>query len=285
VSGWRERFARLVERKTRQALSATLLPYATELDRHDQTAIGIGNEWTIRLFDGPFYLQPSSDPRRPACSLVFVQSRDGNTGASNPSTLGGGTTDKHLVYEGLSRVGADAVLAGAATVRGSDVLLSVWHPALTALRESLGKARHPIQLVATLEGLDIEGALMFNAPEVPAIVMTVPAAAERMRPAIDARPWVSLVVMRDAAGLPEAFEELRARGVARVSAIGGRRLAEQLIDNGLVQDVYLTTAPLEGGEPGTPMYSKPLRTPVVLRKHGTGSERGVVFEHVLLGRA
>jgi len=54
------------------------------------------------------------------CSLVFVQAADGNTVASDPALLGGGQTDKHIVYEGLSRVAADAVLAGARTVRGTE---------------------------------------------------------------------------------------------------------------------------------------------------------------------
>ena len=82
-------------------------------------------------------------------SLVFVQSRDGNTVADNPSTLGGGDTDKHLVYEGLSRVDADAVLAGAATARSERMVFSVWHPELVALRCSLGHRRHPAQVVVT----------------------------------------------------------------------------------------------------------------------------------------
>ena len=72
------------------------------------------------LFDGDFYVSPPPDESRPACNLVFVQSRDGNTGASNPSSLGGGETDKHLIYEGLSRVAADAVLAGAETIRARE---------------------------------------------------------------------------------------------------------------------------------------------------------------------
>lgn len=51
-------------------------------------------------------------PERTALSLVFVQSQDGNTGGADPASFGGGATDKHLIYEGLSRVAADAVLAG-----------------------------------------------------------------------------------------------------------------------------------------------------------------------------
>jgi riboflavin biosynthesis pyrimidine reductase len=59
-------------------------------------------------------------------------------------------------------------------------------------------------------------------------------------------------------------------------------LATALIDAGLVQDIYLTTAPVPGGEPGTPFYtgSGPLRTTGVLTKAGRGKEIGVVFEHL-----
>jgi hypothetical protein len=47
----------------------------------------------------------------------------------------------HLIYEGLSRVAADAVLAGAAD-SDRQVLFSVWRPELVALRETLGLPRH-----------------------------------------------------------------------------------------------------------------------------------------------
>ena len=95
---------------------------------------------------------------RPACCLVFVQSRDGNTGTRSPSALGGGRTDEHLIYEGLSRVAADAVLAGAETVRDGNVIFSVWHPELVRMRAALGKPRHPLQVIATLQGLAFDRA-------------------------------------------------------------------------------------------------------------------------------
>ena len=282
MNGWRERFARLIERKTHAAQEASLPPYVTDFDRHDESAVAIGNEWTRRLYDGPFYLDPPTDVRRPACSLVFVQSRDGNTGARNPAALGGGETDKHLIYEGLSRVAADAVLSGAETVRGSGLLLSVWHPELVALRASLNKPRHPTQVVATLGGLALDGELMFNIPEVRVVVVTVTSAVASMRESLAVRPWIDLVVMKHPGELPQAFEELRQRGIDRISAIGGRRLATQLIDGRLAGDVYLTTAPGSGGEPDTPIYPKPLDGTVLVRKHGTQNEAGVIFEHLRL---
>ena len=116
---WQARFDALAAAKTRAAIDAHLLPFRTVDAPKEPDRIGIGNAWSRRLFDGAFYISPPADNRRPACSLVFVQSADGNTGVDDPASLGGGATDTHLIYEGLSRVAADAVMAGAATVRGS----------------------------------------------------------------------------------------------------------------------------------------------------------------------
>jgi hypothetical protein len=137
-----ERFAQFAARKTREATEAALPPYTTVFDSAPPDALAIGNAWSRRLFAGDFY-HSVADPDHVACSLVFVQSRTGNTGARNPTALGGGETDKHLIYEGLSRVPVDAVLAGAGTVRGGQLIFSVWHPELVSLREALGLPRHP----------------------------------------------------------------------------------------------------------------------------------------------
>ena len=278
---WRERFDAYAERKTRQAAAADLPPYVTARDWTGKGADAIGNAWSARLFDGPFYLSPPRDPRKPACSLVFVQSADGNTVTRDPASLGGGATDKHLVYEGLSRVAADAVLAGAETVRGGDVVFSVWHDRLIDLRASLGRPRHPTQIVATVRGVDLDRGLIFNVPEIPVVLMTVAAAAEQMQGALDARPWIALVTMKTPQDLPQAFDALRGMGIERISCVGGRTLAAHLLDANLVEDVYLTTGTRDGGQPGTPMYGKPWRGAIIVRKHGTGPETGVVFEHVL----
>jgi hypothetical protein len=48
----------------------------------------------------------------------------------------------------------------------------------------------------------------------------------------------------------------------------------------LVQDLYLTTGPNNGGEPNTPMFKGKLDAATVLVKAGTGSEEGVRFVHL-----
>ena len=286
------RFEAFVARKTAEAHAAHIPPLTTEFDRGGDELTAIGNDWSRQLFDGPFYLSPLRDNGRPSTNLVFVRSREGNTVANNPSTLGGGEADKHLIYEGLSRVAADAVLGGAATIRGGDLVLSIWRRELVELRASLGLPRHPIQVVATLHRAPIEDGLMFNVPELPVIVITVARGAEAMGHALGERPWIAPIVMDSPDDLPFAFRRLRERGINRLSCIGGRTLAEQVVDAGLIQDVYLTTTATSGGEADTPFYSKPLAGDArvkaprdvreVVRKNGTGPDTGVVFEHLTL---
>ncbi len=276
-------FDEFVARKTLEASTRTLAPYVTVADEHDDRFVSIGSDWSRAIFDGDFYLSPASRPELPATSLVFVQSRDGNTGARDPSALGGGETDKHLVYEGLSRVAADAVLAGAETVRGGRTIFSVWQSDLVALRAALGKPRHPIQVVASLAGIDVTNGLLFNVPAVPVVLLTVQAVANAMSREIRDRPWIQVVIMRGPQDLAGAFTALRQQGIGRLSVVGGRSLASQLIGAGLIQDIFLTTSPIEGGEPNTPLYPRVLDARLVVRKRGTGPEVGVVFDHVAVG--
>ena len=280
---WRARFEAFAARKTAKAEAAAIAPLVTDLDGGDGSLVPLANDWTRRMFDGPFYASRAQASDLPSTNLVFVQSREGNTVAKDPSTLGGGEADKHLIYEGLSRVAADAVLGGAGTIRGGDIVLSVWRRELVELRAALGMPRHPAQIVATLHGVPLDEGLLFNVPDLRVVVITIARGAAAMRDAVAARPWISLLVMESPFDLPSAFRILRELGIERVSCIGGRTLAGQLIDDGLVQDVYLTTAPRSGGEPDTPFYAKPLRAREVVRKRGTGADEGVMFQHLLVG--
>src|SRR5262245_22740856 len=104
------------------------------------------------MFDGSFYMSAAPDAALPAVNLVFVRSRERNTAAKDPAVRGGGEADKHLIYEGLSRVAADGVLGGAGTIGSGDIVLSIWKPELVELRASLGLPRHPVQIVGTIRG-------------------------------------------------------------------------------------------------------------------------------------
>jgi riboflavin biosynthesis pyrimidine reductase len=279
------RFEIYCRRQEKAAASAVLYGFRTIEDATvGHRLVGVGNEWAHRLFDGEFYRSPEYRTDRPVVSLVFVQSRSGNTVAPNPSTLGGGETDKHLIYEGLSRVDVDAVMAGAVTVRSERIVLSVWHPELVALRAALGRTRHPAQIVVTDRGdLPFEQGLMFSEPSLRVFVITRSLIVNLLRERVRHRPWIEIIDAGDPVSLTGALRHLRRLGIHVISAIGGRRTATALLREGLVSDLYLTTSPIDGGEPNTPYYDgPPLRLTRVLEKAGRGPEAGVRFEHFLI---
>jgi riboflavin biosynthesis pyrimidine reductase len=275
------RFDRFVESRTAQAEHASLHPLVTTDQGPVPPALSaVGNAWTTRLYDGPFSLC-DPPPGAPAISLVFVQSRDGNTAIDNPADLGGGPTDLHLIYEGLTRVAADAVLAGAASV-GRDTFFSIWRPELVALRRERGLPRHPAQMVVSARGeIDVERGLLFNVPQVPVYVLAGKACLDRCAAAFAQRPWITVTPL-EPDGLPAALVRLcRDHGITRISAIGGRSTASSLIDAGLVQDICLTTTTRVAGEPNTPFYTgdAPPHLESIVRKVGTDPSYPIIVEH------
>jgi len=276
----RDAFAAFAARRTARAINARTAPYVTVAAHPNACHIPIGTPWTMATFGGPFYVRQVEGSDLPTCSLVFVQSADRNTVAEDPATLGGGATDYHVVYEGLSRVAADAVMAGAGTVRGGNTVFSVWHPELADLRATSRLPRHPAQIVTTLRGIDLEHGLLFNTPELQVFVLTGSEGAAAMQRGLEPRPWIRVVPLRHRRDLAAAFAVLRTAGIGRISCIGGRQLAADLLALNLVDDVYLTTAAREGGTPHTPLPAEAFDGALILKKHGTGDDAGVTFEHL-----
>ena len=279
-------FAGFTAEKTQTAAAAPIERLSTNVDGSAGEPVhGIGNEWSRTHYGGDFNLYMPPDGGT-ALSLVFVQSKNGNTGAKDPSALGAGPTDEHLIYEGLSRVAADAVLAGAGSIPRRS-LFSVWHPELVALRASLGLARHPAQIVVSKEGRGLDfTSLVFNVPDVPVFLIAGDSCLSRHTPALRDRTWIRCVPL-EGGDIRAVLERLRSEaGIRRISAIGGRFTASHLVDAGAAQDLYLTTAPRDGGEPGTPWYTGPAAPPLrtITQKQWPHLGARVLFEHVLIGR-
>jgi riboflavin biosynthesis pyrimidine reductase len=279
------RFDAYCRRKEAAALGAEIPGYHTGEDTADRSLVRLGNAWSRRWFDGDFYRSAAPvSADLPVNSLVFVQSRSGNTVAPDPSVLGGGATDLHLVYEGLSRIDADAVMAGAATARAKELVFSVWHPELVSLRLALGCSRHPAQVVVTDRGdLRFDDGLMFLEPELRVFVITRSAVVDSIRRRVAERPWIEVVDAGDPLSLVRGMRELRQRQIGVVSTVGGARTATALLNDRLITDVYLTTSAIEAGEPNSPYYQgPPLPLERVVLKAGRGVEAGVVFEHFVV---
>jgi len=278
---WRTRFEAVIARRI-AAANAPLPPVRTIVDSAGARSLeAIGNVWSRTAFDGAFYESRAGDGF--TMGVVFVQSRDGHTGTRNPGSLGGGRVDEHLVYEGLTRAAADAVVVGAGTLH-PNAFFSVWRKELIELRLSRGLPRHPAQVILTVDGSPCpDDVLLFNVPDVPVVVVTSAAGRDRLSPALETRPWVHAIL---GPSLQEQFAQLHARGMTRFCSIGGRRSASELIDAGLVQDVYLTTTQSSAGEPGTPWYvgTERLSLEPVLVKEWDGRDGVVRFEHLLVSR-
>jgi riboflavin biosynthesis pyrimidine reductase len=282
-------FCEYSKRKVREAAEAQLTPLATVRDESAAfECVRIGNDWSRHFYDGWFHLVSHPASEAPLISLVFVRSRDGDTATDNPDSLGGGPIDKHLIYEGLTRVAADAVLAGAKSARGERTFFSVWHPELVSLRASLGLPRHPDQIVVSGSGaVDLEHTLLFNVPGVRVFILSTPGGCQRLECLAAERPGIELVAMAGGA-LRNSLSFLRRhRGIRRISAIGGRTVASALIDEGLVQDVCLTTTGRSGGEPNTPFYTGNISFTLrpLVQKQGTDPAFPIVFEHSALSSA
>lgn len=279
------RFDAYCRRKEAAALSANIPGYTTAEQKTVPALVPIGSDWSRALFDGDFFRGAQSARHDvPNTSLVFVQSRNHNTVAPDPSVLGGGDTDLHLVYEGLSRIDADAVMAGASTARARELVFSVWHPELVALRLARGCRRHPAQVVLTDRGdLRFDDGLMFQEPELPVFIVTKSSVAAQLRSRLGMRPWIEIVDSGEPVSLTRGLRVLHARGIEVLSCVGGARTATALLNERLVTDVYLTTSAIDAGEPNTPYYyGPPLPLDRVLMKHGQGGETGVTFEHLLV---
>lgn len=282
MNGDRE-FGVFCRRKTAAADAATIPQLRTVINRASHfDLVPIGGAWCHERFDGPFWTSAVAD--RPAVSIAFVQSRDGNTVTDDPASLGAGDTDTHLIYEGLSRIAVDGVAVGARTLH-PESFFSVWRRELVDARIAGGLPVHPAQIVLTRDGqVDIDHTRLFNVRDVPVYVLTSHAGRERLERPLHARPWVEAIVADGPDALAQQMNELFRRGQHRISCVGGRLTASSFVDAGLAQDLYLTTSPQEGGAPHTPWYvgRRPPALDRVLAKTWEEPKGVVRFEHFVL---
>jgi riboflavin biosynthesis pyrimidine reductase len=264
--------------------------YTTLLDKSELLPVEsvITDSWSHQLFDGNFFRSKPKDDGLPQLSTVFVQDKNGNTdtASGNPGDLGGGETDYHLIYEGLSRLDADGVMAGANTIRGMGKIFSVWHHNFFKIRKKFASSLFPAQIIVTASGnIDIENELMFNLPDIRVFVITTENGANQLGKKIGDRSQVSIISTGEKIKYHDALQMLKSFGINKISVVGGRTTVSELFDQGFISDLYLTKTPLETGLENTPFYVgkkglQPMK--LVLQKEGKGSERGVMFEHYIV---
>jgi riboflavin biosynthesis pyrimidine reductase len=210
------------------------------------------------LYGGDFGLA------RPRVYANFVASLDGvvalpGAGESGAVVSGGSEADRFVM--GLLRAAADAVLIGAGTFRKAAG--DLWHaeavfPAAAApfaeLRRRLGLRPQPPLVVVTASGaIDVAQPALRDA-----VIVTSPAGEARLRGALPDGARVRVLARqpvddrrpgdRRPADGPDAMghaliDLLRGEGFQTILSEGGPTLFGELLGQGLVDEVFVTTSP------------------------------------------
>jgi riboflavin biosynthesis pyrimidine reductase len=277
------RFEEYCRRKEAAALAAPLAGFRTIAEEvGGADLLSFGSAWTRQLFDGDFHRSAGpASPELPSVGLLVTDVDADVEGRDWTGTLG--ATVPHLLFEGLTRIDADAVLGGLGAATGDNQICSVWHPELVGLREARGLPRHPVQVLVTNTcDLPFDTCLLFQEPSLRVIVVTRTSLVRPARACLRESPWVEVLPAGDPLDLRLALTRLRDQGIAVVSAVGGRRLAKSLLDGGLVTDLYVTVREPASAAAALAFYDGP---PIVRRrllsKAVRGAEGAVRFEHLV----
>ena len=188
-----------------------------------------------------------SAPRRdrPFVFVNMIATIDGRAARDGRSATIGGEADLELLL-GLRAI-ADAVLLGTGTLRAEGYARLVKREERRRRRVAAGLAEDPLAVILSRR-FDVPwDAGLFQAPEQPVLVYTGPDAAEP--PEV---PAPVEVVRLDVPGLPEMLADLRARGVRALLSEGGPTMHGALHAAGVVDELFLTIAPLITGDADEP---------------------------------
>jgi riboflavin biosynthesis pyrimidine reductase len=152
----------------------------------------------------------------------------------------------------LLRACADVVLIGAGTLRGSPQ--AVWTaesaypkaaPAFAELRADLGLQEHPdLAIITSGKDFPLRHPIVDRDP----IILTTSESGDRLRPLL---PTARIIPVTDGdrVELPAAIDSLRWRGYGRILSEAGPHLFGSLLEEQLVDELFLTLSPLVAGRP------------------------------------
>jgi riboflavin biosynthesis pyrimidine reductase len=241
------KYKEYVQRETEVA-SRTVLPMRTIVELETREFPERLPRRIRDIYDGHFYAPLPSTRDRPYGTVVFASTLNGKVTFAEPKDIQATFTDYYF-YRELSKVFADAVIAGAETVRGSPdqerFTMSMYDPELIAFRTRvLQKPRHPLQVVITGSGnITAEKEYIFNLPEFKVLVFTTARGQEALSAHRFDKENVRIVTMGeriDFRTIPEILQNEYA--VERMLLIGGASVATQFIDAGVIDEMFITSA-------------------------------------------
>jgi riboflavin-specific deaminase-like protein len=198
-------------------------------------------------------LRERARPDRPWTCSNFATSLDGRIAIDGHARGIGSAEDLRLLHH--LRTFCDALVIGAGTMRAErygPVLRGEGRIDVVAARRARGQADHPLLVVVTAS---------FDLPwDAPAFtsgigeVVVATSAPEAVEPPPTATP-VSVWRRGDGAlvDLPRLWNDLRAtRDVRQLLCEGGAHLHREVVDAGLLDELFVTIAPRLVGEAGAP---------------------------------
>jgi riboflavin biosynthesis pyrimidine reductase len=196
---------------------------------------------------------------RPFVFVNMVETADGRGAVDGRTDALGGEADLEQLLE--LRAIADAVLIGTGTLRAEGYARLVGGEDRRSRRKAAGLAEDPLAVLVSRR-FDVPWeAGLFQASEQPVLVY---AGMDAGKPPPTPAP-VEVVRLTDPTPAA-ALADLRARGVRALLCEGGPTLARTLIADGLVDELFLTIAPLLTGDPTEPtiLTGAPLPEPAAL---------------------
>ena len=176
---------------------------------------------------------------RPFVLVNMVHSVDGRAQVHGRTAELGEEADLEMLLE--LRTLADAVLIGPGTLRAEGYARLVGSDERRAYRTSLGLPEDPPAVVLSRSGNLRWDAGLFADPAQPVLIYT----SSDIEPPDTAAP-VEVVRIGDA---PAMLADLRARGVRALLSEGGPTLNSALLEAGLVDELFVTIAPIITGDP------------------------------------
>jgi riboflavin biosynthesis pyrimidine reductase len=200
-------------------------------------------------------------PDRPFTFLNVVASVDGRATLGGTSAGLGDEADLEMLLE--LRTLADAVLIGTGTLRAEGYDRLVRAPERRARRRASGAAEDPVAVLITASGDLPWDAGLFAAAGQPVLVYVAPGSVPAVPPGVAAAVEVEVL---DPLTLAAAFADLRARGVRALLCEAGPTLNQSLLAAGLVDELFLTVAPLLVADDAAPpiVSGAPLQPPAGL---------------------
>lgn len=161
------------------------------------------------------------------------------------------------------RAAVDVVVVGAGTARAEGYGPAKVRPQVVDTRRARGQADRPAIAVVT-RSLDLEGADRLFAEGHAPLVITAASSPPDRRRILEERGADVLVAGEAEVDLALALALLADRGLGRVLVEGGPRLNRDLFAAGLVDEVFVTIAPLLVGQEGPGIVGSDLPVPLRL---------------------